>query len=273
MGKEIVKELAKHSPADIYLLARNDEAATVTISSIRKEVPKASITHIHCDLTSFTSIAHAAKALGFRTSRLDVLINHAAVMAVGPDLTTEGHELQFGTNHIGHHLLTKILLPILKSTPSARVVNVSSIAHAIAPFPEGILFPSLTTTAADLGTWTRYGQSKLANILFTQELGRRHPSIVAVAVHPGFVNTSLFTENSHANLWCMWMCRLAPWVFMSETSYGAANCLWAATTPEPLKSGAYYGPVGRETAAEYATNEIAEKLWEWTDCELQKKGY
>ena len=114
---------------------------------------------------------------------------------------------QFGTNHISHHLLTKLILPVLESTLQSRVIVVSSIAHGTAP-PAGIVFDMLKTDGESYGTWVRYGQTRLANILFTKELARHHPKISAVALHPGLINSELFDANERVNPWCSWMVKL-----------------------------------------------------------------
>ena len=178
---------------------------------------------------------------------------------------------------MGHALLTKLLLPTLLRTaeqPNAdvRVVALSSIGHIGAP-PSGILFERLKTSMNSYTTWTmvRYGQSKLANILFIKELARRYPRITAVAVHPGIVNTDLYRTTVG---WPV-VGRVAAWVrdwAFTEVEEGARGTLWAVGEGlDEVKSGEYYTPVGVPGQGSRLSEdmELARKLWEWTEKELE----
>jgi hypothetical protein len=139
LGKQTVTYLASHSPARIYLAARTPSKATSAIADIHSAVPNAcEIIHLPLDLTSFSSIASAADTFKSRESRLDILINNAGIMASPYSTTKEGYEIQLGTNHMGHALLTKLLLPTLIETskqPGAdvRIVTLSSMATTSRP--------------------------------------------------------------------------------------------------------------------------------------------
>jgi hypothetical protein len=198
--------------------------------------------------------------------------------------TEEGYEIQFGTNHVGHALLTKLLLPTLDATaklPNAdvRVVNITSEGHHIAPRPEGIVFDKAALEKRY--TAVRYGQSKLANILFTRELARRHPSITAVAVHPGVIVTDLYTSvrgwwfASVGLLFLRFLALFVPGHF--RDARGGALCqTWAAAGAkrEELTNGGYYVPVGKVGPASPKAKDdgLAKKLWEWTEGEFEKHG-
>lgn len=198
-------------------------------------------------------------------------------MMVPPGLTKDGYEIQFGTNHVGHALLTKLLLPtLLKTTqlPDAdvRVVAVSSFGHFFAP-SKGIVFDTLKTPMANYMSQTRYGQSKLANILFISELGRRYPSITTAAVHPGIVDTNLYKAVFSGIMSPIG--KIQRYIYTSVED-GAKNQLWAATWKRgtakgEVTSGQYYTPVGvggQGTGS--ATNaKLAGELWEWTEKELK----
>jgi NAD(P)-dependent dehydrogenase (short-subunit alcohol dehydrogenase family) len=204
-------------------------------------------------------------------------------MAMPYSLTKEGYEIQFGTNHIGHALLTKLLLPVLLETakePNAdvRIINVSSFGHYMAP-PGGIIFdqPTLET----YNTWRRYGQSKLANILFSRELAARYPSITSVSVHPGVIITDLYATFSSSALLKFGtrlyasMTPVLPGHY-KDTKGGALNQTWAATVDKgKLENGEYYHPIGAKMngSAPSRDLELARKLWEWTEGELAKHGY
>ncbi|WP_459644288.1 SDR family NAD(P)-dependent oxidoreductase [Kineococcus sp. NUM-3379] len=193
------------------------------------------------DLTSLASIRTAAAALREAHPRIDLLVNNAGVMYTPKRTTRDGFELQFGTNHLGHFALTGLLLDRLLPVPGSRVVTVSSSGHRIRA---GIHFEDLQ--------WERsysragaYGQSKLANLMFTYELQRRLAAhggnTVAVAAHPGVSNTEL-VRNSPAAVRAL-MDRLAPLVAQPAAT-GALPTLRAATDPAVL-GGQYYGPGGR----------------------------
>lgn len=155
-------------------------------------------------------------------------MNNAGIMATPLAETEEGFESQFGTNHIGHALLTKELLPTLLSTAKGdgadvRIVNLTSEGHNLAP-SQGIVFDD--AKLKEYGPWTRYGQSKLANILFTKELARRYPAITSVAIHPGLILTDLFGPNQQTSILLRYGLKMAGPLFMADVPTGAKNQLW-----------------------------------------------
>jgi NAD(P)-dependent dehydrogenase (short-subunit alcohol dehydrogenase family) len=196
----------------------------------------------------------------------------------------------------GHALLTKELLPILTKTAAepnsdVRIINLCSEVHKLAPSPAGFLPEECQTDMASYSTWTRYGQSKLANILFTTELARRYPNITSVAIHPGGVATNLITPfiKEHPYLT---MIAIPFWnVFATGASQGAWNQTWASTAPvtgkawtkletkggkkQEVMNGAYYTPVAKEGGqTKWARDPVlAGKLWEWTEEQLKERGY
>lgn len=134
LGKETVLQLAKHNPKEIFLAARTQSKAEAAIAEIKGAVPNANITYLPLDLASLPSVKKAADEFKSRSDQLDILINNAGIMATPYEKTKEGYEIQFGTNHVGHAMFTKLLLPTLLKTaeqPGAdvRVVNVSSAGH------------------------------------------------------------------------------------------------------------------------------------------------
>ena len=169
-------------------------------------------------------------------------------MATPPGLTTDGYELQFGTNHMGHALLTKLLLPTLLRTaestpenPDVRVVDVTSLGFTVAP-KGGILFPELKTRCDwGMGTeWKRYGQSKLANVLHAAELARRHPSLVTASVHPGVVNTDL---NKRLGFFNKLLVRATnPRGFISPAEGAYVDSIY--TVPSEMARWAFANPLG-----------------------------
>ena len=192
------------------------------------------------DLSSLRSIRSAAADLRTTYPRIDLLINNAGVMYTPRRTTVDGFELQFGTNHLGHFALTGLLLDRLLPVPGSRVVTVSSTGHRISA---AIHFEDLQWERS-YSRMGAYGQSKLANLMFTYELQRRLVPIgttIAVAAHPGVSNTEL-TRNVPGALRIpvSW---LAP-LLTQEAAMGALPTVRAATDPGAL-GGQYYGPGGR----------------------------
>ncbi|KAJ5096404.1 hypothetical protein NUU61_005760 [Penicillium alfredii] len=275
LGKETVLQLAKHKPSQIFLGARSGPKAEEAIRSVQESVPGVEIHWLPLDLTSTSSIQSAAEKFHAHSSRLDILILNAGVMALPPGETEMGHEIQLGTNHTGHFLLTKLLLPTLLKTaedPHAdvRVVSLSSVGHNMAPSFETILNQD---RLKNVNTNARYGASKAANILFAAELARRYPSLTSVSVHPGIILTDLYGAISESSLIAGLGTQTLSF-FGSSVPVGARNQLWAAAgaKKEDLVNGAYYVPVGNLKSHNcYATSkDMGARLWDWTETELQK---
>lgn len=280
LGKETVFQLAKHHPARIYLAARTESKARDAIASVQSQLSfPVDIRYIALDLASFKSIRAAADTFQSDSDRLDLLILNAGTMGNPPDKTEEGFEVQLGTNHVGHFLLTKLLLPTLQKTvaqirssgaiPDVRVVTVASAAHAMCPAS----FEGMTSTPALLAdsTWKRYGASKAANIFFAAELARRNPEILSVSVHPGAVNSDLYHHAKAAGSFMKYSFTVAASVFFRNVRSGSLNTLWAAGTQrDHLVNGAYYTPVGFHGSGTNFVQDsnVARKLWEWTEARI-----
>jgi NAD(P)-dependent dehydrogenase (short-subunit alcohol dehydrogenase family) len=215
------------------------------------------------DLSSFTSIKDAVAPFTSHSQRLTLLSNNAGIMACPMRETVDGYEIQFGTNHMGHALLTKLLLPTVLSTakePGAdvRIVNLSSMRHQMAP-SGGIILDK--ATLVQRRPWARCGQSKLANILYTKQLPKRCPSVKTIAVHPDNIETDLWAHNVKIN----WFVRCGVTIFgrfwLEVVAKGARNQLGAAVAKE-VGSGAYYTSAGHKTSgSDSARNEkLAEEL-------------
>lgn len=275
LGKQSIVELSKHRPAQIWLAARSLSKANEAVADIKKQVPDAPVRVLELDLQSLESVQNAAKLFSKDSPRLDILLLNAGIMAHPPGLTKDGYEVQFGTNHVGHALLTKLLMPVLlrtaeeKADSDVRVVVLSSSAHSFVP-AGGIHFDTLKSKAEKMTTFTRYGQSKLANILFAQELAKRYPQLKTVSVHPGIVNTNLSDVlGSQGNILLRIATKtLAPFMGVSVVE-GVKNQLWASTA-EGVTSGEYYEPVGVAGRGSKCTKDrkLAQELWEWTEKEL-----
>jgi len=227
------------------------------------------------DLTSLASIKDAANIVNTTTDRLDILMNNAGIMATPPGTTKEGYEIQFGTNHVGHALLTKLLLPKLEATAEkpgsdVRIVTLSSLGHEWAP-KGGLDLDHVHSEQTSVSTFARYGQSKLANILYSNELAKRYPKIRCIAVHPGSVNTNLKNGLTASYPWLGLLMSPLSMFLMNTVETGALNQLWAATSKD-AQSGKYYVPVAKESAGStHAQDKVLQaKLWEWTEKELNK---
>ncbi|KAL4919282.1 hypothetical protein BDW62DRAFT_216972 [Aspergillus aurantiobrunneus] len=253
LGKETILQLARHRPARVYLAARTATKAQNAIASLQEALPyPADIRHIPLDLASFASICAAAKQFHSECDRLDILVLNAGVMANPPSLTEDGYEIHLGTNHIGHFLLTKLLLPTLRQTvsrsPDVRVITLSSVAGNTAPS-----YDLITSTSGLMahGWPTRYGASKAANVLFAAELARRYPEILSVSVHPGAVVTDLYQHSKHAGF--PYDVGLALGMkFFRGVRTGALTQIWAASAPrERLVNGGYYVPIAVKGASRY----------------------
>lgn len=195
-----------------------------------------------CDLADLTSVRDAAAAVHRDLGRLDLLVNNAGVMALPEQRTVDGFEMQFGTNHLGHFALTGLLLDLLLATPGSRVVTVSSLAHRMGR----IAFDDLASPRR-YSPWGAYGQSKLANLLFTFELQRRLDaagvSTIAVAAHPGVSRTNLGRVPAGITGRLFGLVRPVGDLLLQNSAMGALPTLRAATDPA-VRGGEYYGPGG-----------------------------
>jgi len=275
LGKQAVLEYARHNPRLIWLATRSAQKANAVIDEIHKQVPNAPIQALELDLASFASIKSAAATVLSTSPRLDILMLNAGIMATAPGLTTDGYEIQFGTNHMGHALLTKLLLPLLLQTAAlnnktdVRVVSLSSHGHVYAAKP-GIAFDTLKTRAEPLGAIRRYSQSKLANVLWAAQLAARYPQLTVAAVHPGVVSTQLVERAT--GTWSAFraLTRVAGRFVLTSVEQGVKNQLWASVG-SGVVNGEYYEPVGVGglASADGKDEGLARRLWEWTEKELE----
>ena len=234
LGYHVALELARRG-AHVILAARSAERGEAALARLLEEVPDADAELRSLDLADLASVRSFAEGL---EGPLDVLVNNAGVMA-GPRRTTaDGFELQFGTNHLGHFALTGLLLGRLVESRAPRVVSVSSGAHRIGKMD----FEDLNAEQG-YNRWRAYGQSKLSNLLFMRELGRRAAEagtpLVSVAAHPGYAATDLQTTGTFVDDLVM---KVSNKVIAQSEAMGALPLLCAATTG--LQSGAYVGPDG-----------------------------
>lgn len=232
IGFEAARALARRG-ATVVLGCRDvararEAAARIGAESVRPVV-------MCLDLADLDAVRRFAEEFSARFDRLDLLINNAGVMMPPASTTKQGFELQFGVNHLGHFALTGLLLPRLQAAGGARVVNVSSQAHR-----QGRMnFDDLDFQTRRYDRMAAYGQSKLANLLFTFEAVRRFAAagvdVVVAAAHPGWTRTNLQKHWGLADL-------LNPLLGMAPAK-GALPTLRAATDPA-VQPGDYFGPRG-----------------------------
>ncbi|RPK68393.1 Rhamnolipids biosynthesis 3-oxoacyl-[acyl-carrier-protein] reductase [Streptomyces sp. ADI96-02] len=230
------------SGARTVLACRDPERGQRALDAVRRAAPRSDSHLVRLDLADLASVAEAAGTIAEAVDgRLDLLVNNAGVMALPPLRTADGFEMQFGTNHLGHFALTLRLLPVLGVRGPARVVTVSSLAHRFGR----IDLDDLNAERA-YGAWRAYGQSKLANLLFTAELDRRARAegrdLLSLAAHPGLSATELGQAGPRL-AGRNWAARLerTTRLFTQPASAGALPTLYAATLPG-APGGSYYGP-------------------------------
>ncbi|KAK3676821.1 hypothetical protein LTR78_003025 [Recurvomyces mirabilis] len=283
LGRETVLSFASKQPAHIYFTGRSQPSAEKLVEEVQKKYPEAHITFVPCDLASLKSVQKAARDFLSKVDRLNIVMLNAGVMALPPGLTSDGYEIQFGTNHMGHALLVKLLTPMLEATAESgadvRLVWNTSLGYKGAAdyIKNGIVFDKLKTPCKDLspvlGEWMRYGQSKLANLLYARVYTKHYPSITSVSIHPGVSATGLVTSLSLFQRMFVYATNIGRMVSAEDC---ASNQQWAATAPlgdgkREVQSGQYYEPVGVKTtpSGEATNDELAEKLWQWTQDELE----
>ncbi len=270
IGFEAARVLAERG-AHVVLACRSEDKARAAAEEIRGAGPAGSVETLPLDLMRLASVREAADRFRASHDRLDLLINNAGIMAVPEGRTEDGFERQMGTNHFGHFALTGLLLDLLLATPDARVVTVSSGAHRWGR----IDFDNLHWDRG-YNRFRAYGQSKLANLLFTAELQRRLErgghKLLALSAHPGMSRTELGQSRDGVapGLFDKVLRRLSQG-FLQSAYMGSLPTLRAAVDPD-ARPGEYYGPDGRgelrghpvQVPTSRAANdaEVARRLWE-----------
>jgi NAD(P)-dependent dehydrogenase (short-subunit alcohol dehydrogenase family) len=239
LGLVTARELAR-AGASVVMACRNLDKGHAAIEQVRAAVPNAQVQLEELDLASMESVRAFAERFKATHDGLDLLINNAGVMAPPRRRTADGFELQFGTNHLGHFLLTTLLLPSMEGREDARVVTLSSTAHKIGR----IAFDNLNGDRHYF-RWRAYGQSKLANLLFALELDRRlrreGSTVKSLAAHPGYAATNL--QTAAPPLIDRVVMKISNAVIAQSDEMGALPTLFAATQLG-LDGGTYVGPDG-----------------------------
>lgn len=276
IGYEAALQFARKR-ADVILACRDLGKARTAAAQISSSSPSAKVEVMELDLANLASVRGFSDALHVEHQALHVLCNNAGVMAIPYRQTVDGFEMQFGTNHLGHFALTGLLLDRLLATDGARVVNVSSGAHRMGR----IRFDDLQWHNG-YRRWMAYGQSKLANLLFTFELQRRADAagakLLSVACHPGYAATNLQAAGPRMEGSSMLesLFSLGNSLFAQSAAMGALPTEYAASAPN-VHGADYFGPDGvgemwgypvavgcsaaaRDTAAAKRLWEVSEQL-------------
>ncbi len=247
IGLATIRQLCRQG-AHVVLACRRVSEGNRVRESLRGEGLKGSIEVMELNLASLRSVREFAQAFLKQHTVLHGLVNNAGIMNSPQGRTEDGFELQFGTNHLGHYLLTELLLSALSQAPEARVVNLSSCFHDKAMGREGrIDFEDLHFERRKYDGWTAYAQSKLANLLHAKHLARRlqGTQIVAVSVHPGWVRSNLIHFSMPLWMQNIVLRPILKLAGMIEPWEGAQSSLYALLSPEVRqKSGAYFSQVG-----------------------------
>jgi NAD(P)-dependent dehydrogenase (short-subunit alcohol dehydrogenase family) len=261
--------------ARVVITTRSEAKAQDAVAAIRTAVPKADIDFVLLDLTEPKSIDAAATAILEKCPRLDACINNAGVMQTPEIRTSEGFELQFATNHLGHFRLNRLLMARLEES-AGRVVPVSSVAHR-----SGTIALDDLNAEQDYDPTRAYSQSKLANIMYGFELQRRladrGSAVVSIPCHPGYAATNLQSTGvgmEGGSAFFRTLYKVLNAVVAQSAEKGAWPLVLAAADPE-AEAGAYYGPtgmggargkVGKSVVAARARDEaVARALWEKTE--------
>jgi NAD(P)-dependent dehydrogenase (short-subunit alcohol dehydrogenase family) len=238
LGVETSRALAA-AGASVIMLGRDEFKLQAAAQDLAKQLPDADIRTALADLADLDSIRACAADLLHRAPQIQLLINNAGVMACPLGRTAQGFELQFGTNHLGHFLLTCLLAPALLAGAPGRIVNLSSGGHKIG----GVDFDDPNYQHRPYNKWQAYGQAKTSNVLFTvaleQRLGGR--GVHALAVHPGVIQTELSRHLAEEELEAM-KSSLPSGNSMRLKSIpqGAATTVWAASSPALEGQGGLY---------------------------------
>jgi len=263
IGKETVRALAARG-ARITLAGRSEAKTQPVIDELRKATGNDALDFVALDLGDLASVRTCTDQLIKRGGPIDGLINNAGL--AGPrGLTKDGFELAFGTNHLGHFLLTTRLLPMLEATPHARIVNVASASHYSA---KAIDWDALREPTRTVTGMPEYAVSKLANVLFTKELARRlsPDKVTTYALHPGVIAS---------DIWGRRMPRPLAWLvtrFMKSTEQGALTSIYCAASPAVAQAtGRYYDSCKEKRPSRLADDAgLAAELW--TRSEAWTKG-
>ncbi|XP_054621182.1 retinol dehydrogenase 12, like isoform X2 [Dunckerocampus dactyliophorus] len=245
------------SGAKIIMACRDMEKAQAAAKEVKESSGNDNIVCMKLDLADSKSIREFAQAINQGESKLNILINNAGVMVCPYGKTADGFELQIGINHMGHFLLTYLLLDLIKRSAPARIINVSSMIHSW-----GSINLEDINSEKSYDKQKAYAQSKLANVLFTRSLAQRlqGTGVTAYSLHPGVVQTDLWRHLSGPQRFLMKFA--SP--FTKSSAQGAQTTIYCAVEPAlENESGGYYSDCAPANCSAAGKNDVvAQKLWE-----------
>ncbi|XP_064643951.1 retinol dehydrogenase 14-like [Lineus longissimus] len=261
IGKESALDIARRG-ARVIMACRNTDEGEKVATEIKEKTGSTKIEVRKLDLASLASVRTFAEEIKRTENRLDVLLNNAGVMMCPPMKTADGFEMQLGTNHLGHFLLTNLLLDLLKSSAPSRIVNVSSRAYLRGKINfDDLMFEKKYNSSAV------YSQSKLANIYFTTELAKRleGTGVTANCLHPGVIDTNLLRHFTGAG-WKALSVMASPLtkLMMKTPQEGAQTNIFLSVSEEVEGvTGKYFADCKEVQLLPHATDdEVGQKLWE-----------
>ncbi|XP_005932153.1 retinol dehydrogenase 12, like [Haplochromis burtoni] len=257
IGKETAIDLAKRGAEKVIIACRDMEKANAAVKDIIESSGNEHVVCMKLDLSDSKSIREFAEAINKDEPKLNILINNAGVMVCPFGKTADGFEMQIGVNHLGHFLLTYLLLDLIKKSAPARIINVSSMAHSW-----GSINLEDLNSEKHYDKNKAYAQSKLANVLFTRSLAKRleGTGVTTYSLHPGVVQTELWRHLNGVQQFFMKM--VSP--FTKNSVQGAQTTIYCAVDPSLEKeSGGYYSDCAPANCSAAAKDDnVAEKLWE-----------
>ena len=257
IGKAAAIELSKERSKLIFTY-RNGSLANDLLAEIKGLSPDTQVHSVYCDFSNQDSIKKCAEEINEMCENIDVLINNAGVVNTSYHETSDGIENTFAVNHLGYFLFTNLLLHKLKGESETRIINVSSAAHS---FVKEIQWQDINFKNNFKQGLRCYGQSKLANLLFTRYLAIKlsTENITVNAMHPGGVNTSLGSQNK---VWYSKPLRLILRPFFRSPLKGAESIIYLATKQDDGVTGEYFVDSKIHKSSSYSKNlEEAHKLW------------
>ncbi|XP_063418992.1 retinol dehydrogenase 13-like [Mytilus galloprovincialis] len=258
IGKETAMDLAKRG-ARVILACRDLDKAKTAADDIKNRTGNANIIIKRLDLASLKSIKLFAGDINANENRLDILINNAGIMRCPYWKTENGFEMQFGVNHLGHFLLTNLLLDLIKKSAPSRILTVSSLAHERGTINFDDIY---SEKSYDPGT--SYSQSKLANVLFSRELSKRleGTGVTTYSLHPGLIDTELKRHWEKESIILRIFFSIGQYIVKTPEE-GAQTTIYCAVDEKlTSESGKYYSDCAEKTPSKEALDdEISNKLW------------
>lgn len=257
IGKAAAIELSKEDPKLIFTY-RNESLAQGLLAEIKDLSPDIQIHSVYCDFSNQDSVKKCTEEINGFCEEIDVLVNNAGVVNTSYHETSDGIENTFAVNHLGYFLFTNLLLHKLKGEDETRIINVSSAAHS---FVKEMQWQDINFKNNFKKGLRCYGQSKLANLLFTRYLAIKlsTENITVNAIHPGGVNTSLGSQNK---VWYSKPLRLILRPFFRSPLKGAESIIYLATKQDDGITGEYFVDSKIHKSSSYSKNlEEAHKLW------------